>query len=275
MLLGLKYEQWLAFSVVAVLISTFGSLLGMTLKEYFFARSFESWKERKALDSVYQKYRDPILLAGRELCSRLDEIVTHFPTVYLKSSVSETSPPRQIENTIDDPYFQKYKLDSTIYRICAFFAWIELYRQELVFLDSGKERHTYLLERCIESIREDFADGQLNRSQNWQDWKDRLIFREELRVIGEVMLRETSEGKGVIGYASFSELLEPSSKSREKRWIMTVSNFLLDLDDTGLDFRRERLKRLVVHLVELLILLDDNPPDKRFLELRDEHASAI
>ncbi len=275
MLLGLKYEQWLAFSLVAALISTFGSLLGLYLKEYFFARSFESWKQRKSLERIYEKYRDPILLAGRELCSRLGEILAQYPTVYLNSAVLDSCPTNQLENSIDDLYFQKYKLVSTTYRICAFFGWIELYRQELVFLDSGRDQLTNALEKCIESIRADFADGHLNEFDDWEDWKDRLIFREELRAIGEVMLHKTSEGMSVMGYARFCELLESSSESSLKRWLAAVNNFVLDLDDTGLDFRKERLKRLVVHLFDLLELLDDKPPEKRFLELRKKHASAI
>src|SRR5215469_13697512 len=49
---------------------------------------------------------------------------------------------------------QQYKLISTIYRFCALLGWLELYRQEVTFLDSGRNRDNERLERCIRHIRE-------------------------------------------------------------------------------------------------------------------------
>jgi hypothetical protein len=273
-LLGLELKQWLGFSVAAAVISTFGGLAGSALKEYLLARSFETWSQRTSIERVYQRYRDPILLSARELCARLAEVLADYPTVFLKASVLKSTPRTQVKNSVDDPYYKKYKLVSTIYRICALLGWIELYRRELVFLNSGRGAHTKELERCVEAIREDFADGSLNTHSNWHEWSDRLIFREELRAIGEMMIASTSEPKHIIGYAQFCDLLEAPEECNLKRWAAVVSNFILDLEGPDVDFRKERLRRLVVHLVDLLERLDEAPLEERFTELRENYHSA-
>jgi hypothetical protein len=116
----MELKTWLGLTVVASIISTFGALLGVFLKDYFFSRSFERWKARQVLELVYQKYRDPLFLSARELTSRMTEIIEHYPTVYLRKEVLSSHPERQLENTIDDPYFRRYKLISTVYRFGAF-----------------------------------------------------------------------------------------------------------------------------------------------------------
>lgn len=275
MFLEIEYEKWLTFSVLAALITTFGSLVSLFIKDYFFARSFEIWKQKKSLERIYQNYRDPILLASKELCARFGEILKHYPTVYLRSDVLNLHPEKITKNSIDDPYFKKYKLISTVYRVCAFLGWIELYRQEIVFLDSGREHHNTELEKCLEVIREDFADGQINLAPNWEEWNDRLIFREELRAIGEVMLSEAPDGMGVLGYAKFCEKYASESENEIRKWMPVVQNFLLDLETCCLEFRRIRLARLVVHLVDLVELIDDKKIGSYFAELRKKYENEI
>src|SRR5262245_28062880 len=96
--LGLDLKTWLGFTVVGSAISTLGALLGSLLKDYFFTRSFERWKQRQTLQLLYQKYRDPLLLSARELVSRTVEIGDHYPTVYLTTEVLASRPEKQIAN---------------------------------------------------------------------------------------------------------------------------------------------------------------------------------
>ena len=273
MLLGLEIQTWLALTGVAAVISTLGSLFGLVLKEVVFTRSFESWKQEKILEKIYEKYRDPIILAARELCIRLHNILEDFPPSFLTSEVLRSSPTKQTDNSTEDPYFRKHMLTSTSYRVCAFLGWIELYRQELVFLDSGRAEHTRALEKCIDSIRGDFADGQLNTADNWEEWTDNPIAREELRAIGEVMLVRSADGSGIMGYAQFCEQLETREKTSFQRWVATTNNLLLDLEDDGADFRKVRSQRLVGHLLDLLELLDDKPLGDHLIDLRKAHAA--
>ncbi|RDS81604.1 hypothetical protein DWU98_10255 [Dyella monticola] len=266
MFLGLDVKAWLGLTVLGAIVSTIGSLLGIVIKDYFFARSFERWKEHHILEQIYQKYRDPLLLSARELASRTAEILDHFPTVYLTEKVRLSRPLKQLANTTDDPYFRHYKLVSTAYRLSAFLAWVELYRQELTFLHYDSSKRAKDLESAVGLIRGDLADGQLNQADDWIEWRDTLIFREELRAIGESLILERGATRTVMGYGYYCGLLESETSNSTQRWSMVALNFLLELENTGKDFRHTRLKRLFVHLVDLMRLIKDKSVDSHLDE---------
>jgi hypothetical protein len=266
MFLGLPLQTWLGLSVVGSAISTLGALLGILLKDYFFSRSFERWKQRQTLELLYQKYRDPLLLSARELASRTADIVQHYPTVYLTAEVLASRPEKQIANSIDDPYFRRYKLLSTVYRFCAFLGWIELYRQDLTYLHSGSNRHSWQLARAVELIREDLADGQLNHAIDWPQWRDTLVFREELRAVGESMIETRGAIRTVMGYGRFADMLDASEHSPTKGAARVLLNFLLDLEVGRQDFRKARLQRIAVHLVDLMRLLGETDIEHALIE---------
>jgi hypothetical protein len=271
MFLGLDLKTWLGLTVVGSAISTFGALCGIFLKDYFFSRSFERWKQGQTLELLYQKYRDPLMLSACELVSRILEIVDHYPTAYLTTTVLESRPERQVDNSIEDPYFQRYKLLSTVYRFCAFLGWLELYRQEITYLHLGSNKHSRELERAIGLIRADLADGQLNKAADWHGWRDTLIFREELRAIGESMIESRGPTRTVMGYGRFADLFDSNGTSPTRRWSRVFLNFLLD-PEAGLDFRQTRMQRLVVHLVGLMALLDEASIENFLVEARDKWA---
>jgi hypothetical protein len=256
MLLGLDLKTWLGLGVLGAVVSMLGSLLGVVLKEYFFSRSFERWRQRQALEQLYQKFRDPLLLSARELASRTTDIINTFPTVYLNEKVLASRPQKQIENTVLDPYFQRYKLTTTLYRLSAFAAWVELYRQDLTYLHSGNSSCAQEFERAVSLILGDLADGQLNQAGDWQEWRDAMIFREELRAIGESLIEDRGTSRTVMGYGRYCEDLESDSPNPVQRWSPVVLNFILHLESTGKDFRVTRFKRLLVHLVELMQMID-------------------
>jgi hypothetical protein len=184
-------------------------------------------------------------------------------------------PEKQIDNSIEDPYFQRYKLISTVFRFCAFLGWLELYRQEVTFLHSGDNRHSKELDQAIGLIRGDLADGQLNMADDWTDWRDTLIFREELRAIGEAMVETRGTSRTVMGYGGFCEQVDASVPSPTKTWAAVVMNFLLDLEVDRRDFRQTRLKRLLVHLVALVELLGETEIEKHLLDARTKWEAAV
>jgi hypothetical protein len=256
MFLGLDLKTWLGLTVIGAAISTLGALFGVVLKDYLFTRSFEKWKQRQTLEQVYQRYRDPLYLATRELASRTLEILEHYPPVYLRETVWASRPLKQIENTIEDAYFQRYKLVSTAYRLSAFLGWLELYRQEITFLHSGNYEDAKVLEAAVAEIRCDLADGQINTAPDWHIWRDTLVFREELRAIGESLIENRGSARAIMGYGRFCEQLESESSNVVQRWSPVVLNFYLELEAGGKDFRQVRLQRMFVHLVYLMRLLD-------------------
>jgi hypothetical protein len=279
MFLGLKPEQWLAFTVLGALVTTAGSLLGTILKEYFFSRSLENWKQKKALEYLYQKYSNPLFVSAKDLVNRLIEILDDYPPNYLNKEILDLrpvqlNPDQLIGKGTDDPYFKRYKLLSTAYRLSSFIAWLELYRQEMVFLDSGKYEQSKKLEKILHGIRSDLADGQLNASENWLDWKEYLIFREEIRAIGEFMLAGNDNSKTVMGYKKYVEILEPQDSIKKHQWLSIIFNFILDLEGK-LDFRKCRLTLLLIHLINLIEFLCDSNLEERYIDARTKYIGTL
>jgi hypothetical protein len=107
----------------------------------------------------------------------------------------------------------------------------------------------------LQRIRGDLADGHLNEAENWIDYTDALIFREEQRAIGEAMITTLGETRTVAGYGSFVALLEHRD-SQTRRWLQTAVNFLAEPGSHSPDFRLERYRRLLVHLADLVNAAD-------------------
>jgi hypothetical protein len=103
---GLKPQDLLALTVLAAIVTAGGNLLATVLKDFLFARYFEERKERQTLMSVYRKYRDPIVLAGEELESRLSQICKSYPPDYLRSEVLDSTPTDLETNSATDPHFK-------------------------------------------------------------------------------------------------------------------------------------------------------------------------
>jgi hypothetical protein len=255
------YEAKDVLAIIVVIVSVAGALVGILLKDFFFSRSVERWKQAQALEQVYRRYRDPLLLSTREVISRTRGLIEDFPASYLCEAVRKSRPVMQVENSVEDAYFMRYKLLSTTYRIAAFFGWLELYRQDITFLPCRTNVQAVALDQLLDPIRSDFADGHLNKAKDWESWADYLIFREELRAIGEAMIEVSNAGRTVIGYGRFCEMLESTELSAMSRWSPLIFSFLFNLQDDGRDFRKTRLKRLFVHFVALANFLDPNRPD--------------
>ncbi len=115
------------------------SVLTLVLKEMLFPRSLETWRERRGLAAAFRRYRDPIVLSARELANRFTEIYREFPTVFLDGRLWTTEDPFDLTNDTSNVHFRKYKLLSTVYRLCAFLGWMELYREDVTFLNAGHD----------------------------------------------------------------------------------------------------------------------------------------
>lgn len=92
---------------------------------------------------------------------------------------------------------------------------------------------------------------------DWETWRDTLVFREELRAIGESLIETRGNVRTVMGCGKYCEQLENASPNVVQRWSSVVLNFFLDLEGGSKDFRRIRLERMLVHLVRLIRLLND------------------
>jgi len=262
------WETILGLSVLGAFVTTIGSLIATVVKDFFFARSLEKWKSRQQLRQVYLRFRDPLLLTTIELVNRIAEITFESSVNFLEARLLQSHPLRMTANSADDEYYQRYKFISTRYRLCAWFGWVELYRQEVAYLDSGQQKTNGDFEHLIGSIRASLADGHLNQADDWLDWADSLIFREEQRAIGESML--DSQRRSVLGYGSFNEKFIAPGSCLTNMWIPITINFLSDLKsvsgENARDFRRVRCLLVVKHGVSLIECLNKSRVTPRLLE---------
>ena len=260
------WSNLLGFTVVGALVTTIGTLIGLLLKEVFLARSFEQWKMKQSFDQVSRKYKEPIALSALELFNRLSSICNQYPSDLLDSSLLAPIQEGQALDSEDKLHFKRYMLISTVYRLCAFLGWIELYRQDMTFFDVDSGSNKRRVDRAIYAIRSDLADARLNMASDRETWRDALLFREDQRAIGESMIISVGGVRTVMGYAEFCDLFPSNADTSREKWLRTASTFLLDLKPHK-DFREARMHYLIIHLVDLVNVVSSS-------RLRDEHWAA-
>lgn len=251
----MSFADFIKLGIAAAIVSTLGSLIALFIKEYFLTLHFERRREKKTIDLLFNKYKDPIMLATMEFCKRLIEIYTGFPTKYLKKDILKVKPGSLIRNSAHDEHYLRYKMISTCYRMSALLGWLELYRQEITFLRSSNTKRNKDLEVCLDKLKNVFADGHIIQFEDWEDWGDYLIFREEQRAIGEFMIVNKGDSKGVMGFLKYLSYFTDKDKLTEHEALTTVINFNTDFKE-GQDFRHWRYYFILIHMKELLILLD-------------------
>ncbi len=251
-------DKYFGFSVIAAIVTNVGSFIALFLKDFLFVKYFDDLKEKRSLKRVAQHYKDPILLTASELSRRLEQSLKNKQiaiNTFNKEVLFDKSKYMTV-TTNQDKYFLKYRFISTLYRFCAFFGWLELYRQDITFLDSHSKKDNFKSALLIDNIREAIAEGRLNTNDT-NTWNDRFIFREELRSIGEGMIEIIQEQRMVTGYGKFQSLFIEFEKNEEPIWLRPVVNFFVDLKQER-DFRFERMELLNEALKKLIRALDAN-----------------
>ncbi|MCA1628939.1 MAG: hypothetical protein LC785_00550 [Acidobacteria bacterium] len=236
---------------------------------------FETWKTKRAIESDFQRHKNWIVLAAVELCLILRHIVVKDTPDFFDPKLLHTQPSRPATIFPDDLYYRKYYLVVSVYRLSAFLGWLELYRQDITFLNSGEPDKRNYLDGNIEKIRNDLENDKLNRAPDREKWTDALILREEQRAIGETMILSEGGTKIVIGYGKYCDLFNPLTGGGQDYWIEKATNFFLVQESALRDFRPERIKHLIVHLVDLIELLNPERIRGNLSEWRTEYKRSL
>jgi hypothetical protein len=238
--------------VLGSIVTVIGSLIALYLKEVLAVRSLERWKAHQTLLGVYRRYQLPIFHAAEELSVRAYGLARgNNDTGSLELLDREIS--REPHALVSDHYLQ-YRFVSNVYRLCSFLGWVELYRRDIGTLDVDSIDRNHLLEACLSNIQGPLADGWINQHEDIKSWRDCLVFREELRAIGNRMIAPGKE-LGVIDFGTFYEALRADFKGTgEARWFHQAALFFDGLG-TEKDFRRVRFRMLVIFLTDLMEVL--------------------
>lgn len=256
-ILGFPLTSWLGLSVVAAFISTLGSFTAILIKDIWAAGWFEDRKAKRSIEDAYRKYQLPIFSAASDLRGRLFGLARtdndrKLQKINLKSILERRTRPIHAKS---DHHYLRYRFLSNVYRLCAFLGWIELYRRDSGSMNADLLGISKKFNLYIEKFQSALADGFLNEHNNWDSWRDCLLFREELKAIGQSMILQ-GERLEIIDYGSFVDAIETDPEGAGRaRWFIQAASFYEDLRCEDPDFRVIRIRMMVVHLTGLLNFL--------------------
>ena len=238
--------------MIAAIIASITSLTAIFLKEIF----IDNRKARKAKDAIFKNHILYLAYSTKDLIDALLQIAEEFPPDYLSKKMLKLKIEKRTNDT-SDPHYRKYKFTRTLYRLSAFFAWLEVNRLDVSFLESSSVEKTNAVQNKISQIRILFSEGRLLEihKSDWREWSDRQIFNEEQRAIGEGMI-ENREGKySVVGFGKFQEVINEYVINKKPLWLEPIILFLSDMEYEK-EFRKERILYLLKCLDELLSILE-------------------
>ncbi len=199
-----------------------------------------SEERRHEQEKAVARYREPLGRAAYDLQSRLYNILElRFIRKYYDNGTDRE---------------RSYVVNNTVFLAAQYFAWTEIIRREIQFLDLGTDEKT-----------RELAGLQDNIYTLWQNDKMGPLFRVfagEQRAIGECMIRGGPTGDRCIGYGAFLN-------QDEKRKDQLLDALKADVRSfsTHLDEARPRLIALQNALIDLLDFLDPShirfPKDRR------------
>ena len=214
------------FAIVSVLLSV------------LISNSVTQRKADREQQRVYARQKTQLRLSVVDLRAALAKIADAepFPPAFVDEELIYTQPPRPISGSRSDPYYLKYDLVDTVYRLCALLGWMELYRRDPSFL-SGPRQERSTIEDEFATIRRALAQELPARSEA-PTKGDGFILEDDQRAIGEQMFHRR-DPTTVIGYAQFSERLfriptrdNPTDASNvwsQNYWVWNATRFIVDL----------------------------------------------
>lgn len=140
--------SWIEDARIQVaLIGVASALSTIVLKDVLLQYWNEVRARRKTAMTIYRSYSDPLLSASVSLFWRLREILTDAGRgAHLKASGSASN-------------FDKYKFESTLFRLAVLIGWIRAYRRELTFFSVGVASGSGSLTDALSKFEIALADG--------------------------------------------------------------------------------------------------------------------
>ena len=175
-------------------------------------------------EEVLSRYRQPLTSAAFDLQSRLRNILANR---FLYNHAREDG-----ERRLD-------AIHSTLFRLAQYFAWTEILRQEVQFLDLREPEKTRSVSDLQREIAHAFASDDFG--------KEFMLWIDEQRGIGEMMISRAEGQTRCVGYATFSRNYE----SEASRWLQRFEKDLTS-DSAPKNERLERIQHLMCRLVRQL-----------------------
>lgn len=196
-------------------------------------------------ETTVARYREPLAQAAYDLQSRIYNIVQrNFLQRYLTNGNDRE---------------RAYAINNTVFVLAQYFAWTEIVRSDIQFIDLGEDKQTRELRRLQDNIYAIL--------QNDEGSPLLRVFAGEQRAVGERLVTRTRERADCMGYGAFLDQLptgqDPLLDALRDDVVQTSKN-------VGL--ATPRLVALQHALIDLLDYLD--PDNVRFSEDRRSKVKA-
>jgi hypothetical protein len=186
-------------------------------------------ERRIELEKATSRYREPLARATYDLQSRLYNILEQgLAHVYIDNG---------------DERERSYVIDNTAFLVAQYFAWTEIIRRDVQYIDLGQDSQTRKLAQLQDDIYALFQTDQFDRMFR--------VFAGEQRAIGERMIRDGPRGPECVGYGAFLDQLAKSPDPLLEPVRQNVQAL-----STKFEVARPRLVGLQNALIDLLAYLD-------------------
>src|SRR5450631_178247 len=173
-------------AVVAAGIAVWGQLRVKRVEAQLELQKAEAGRRAEA-EQTARRFREPLGRAAYELQSRIFNIVQRdFLKEYLGGGDGRT---------------RSYAINHTLFVIAQYFAWTELIRREIQFIDLGADKETRQLAQLQHKI---YSGWQTDKYEH----PVLRVFGGEQHAIGERMIVESPRGPQCMGYASFLDYIK-------------------------------------------------------------------
>ena len=170
-------------ALVLALIALVGSVFSAAVVAWGQWRTSRFEADRDA-SAVLSKYREPLVDAAYDLQSRIYNILRlDFFGKYL------------VDGTAAE---RRYAIDNTLYVIAQYFAWTEILRRKIQFMNFGRVDRTRRVAERQRAIVQAFQSDDPGLGVAYRVW------RGEQRAIGEQMIVEAQGEAQVLGYSQFA-----------------------------------------------------------------------
>jgi hypothetical protein len=219
-------------SVVAIgaaVIAVWGQLRVKRVEAQLELQKAEAGR-RAETEQTARRFREPLGRAAYELQSRIFNIIKGgFLRVYLEGG---------------DGRSRSYAINHTLFVIAQYFAWTELIRREIQFIDLGADEETRQLAQLQHKI---YSGWQTDK----YDHPLLRVFGGEQHAIGERMIWEGPRGPQCMGFASFLDYLQGGPDS-------LIYALKVDVESLGarLEEALPRLTAIQHSLMDLVLFLD-------------------
>jgi hypothetical protein len=210
-------------AVIASIASLAVALVSARMARQGQRESAQDEREAEA-DQVLSRYRQPLTSAAFDLQSRLRNILANN---FLGNYAGN-----EVERKLD-------AIHSTLFRLAQYFAWTEILRQESQFLDLREPEKTRSVSELQRGIAWTFASDDYG--------KEFMLWIDEQRGIGEMMISRAEGHTRCLGYATFSRNYEAEAS----RWLKQFEKDLVG-GRAPQSRRLEEVQHLLCQLVRKL-----------------------